>query len=125
MTAHARRLRTAVDVNGLASPLAGHLLLQERGRPGHEKWLPTAWAVAEYADPAAIDTMKDTPDVNKAQVHAAQRALSCGGIKELVDSVNQPMSMGRFWDNLTGALSRTDLRIPADPFAAERQFCHP
>jgi hypothetical protein len=28
---------TVVDVNGLASPLAGHMLVQQRGRPGHEK----------------------------------------------------------------------------------------
>lgn len=114
---------TVVDVNGLASPLAGHLLLEQRGRPGHEKWLPAAWVLAEYADPAAIATMKDTQDVTKAQVLAARHALTCGDIKELMDSVNQPMSWGRFWSNLTGSLSRTDLRIPADPFAAERQFC--
>jgi len=114
---------TVIDVNGLASPLAGHLLLQQRSRPGHEKWLPAAWVLAEYADPAAIATMKDTQDVTKSQVLAARHALSCGSIKELMDSVNQPMSMGRFFANLTGSLDRTDLRIPADPFAAEREFC--
>lgn len=115
---------TVIDVNGLASPLAGHLLLEKRARPGHEKWLPSAWAVAEYADPAAISTMTDTHWVTKAQVFAARHALSCGRIKELMDAVDQPMSVRRFWDNLTGSLTRTDLRIPGDPFDAERQFCH-
>jgi arabinofuranosyltransferase len=114
---------TVVDVNGLASPLAGHLDLGPRGRAGHEKWLPAAWVIAEYADPAAIATMKDNADVTKAQVLAAQHALTCGSLKELMDSVNQPMSVNRFLDNLTGVVSRTSLRIPADPFAAEKKFC--
>ena len=35
----------------------------------------------------------------------------------------EPMSVRRFWDHLTGSLARTSLRIPADPFEAERQFC--
>jgi arabinofuranosyltransferase len=114
---------TVIDVNGLASPLAGHLLLEQRSRPGHEKWLPAAWVLAEYADPAAVAAMKDTQDVTKAQVVAARHALTCGAIKELMDSVNQPMGPSRFWHNLTGSVDRTSLRIPADPFAAERQFC--
>ncbi|OBI41138.1 hypothetical protein A5707_08040 [Mycobacterium kyorinense] len=114
---------TVIDVNGLASPLSGHLLLQQRGRPGHEKWMPVAWALGEYADPAAISNMTDRKEVTKAQALAARHALSCTSLKELMDSVNQPMSPGRFWHNLTGSLSRTNLRIPADPFVAERQFC--
>lgn len=114
---------TVIDVNGLASPVAGHLLVQRHGRPGHEKWLPTAWVLAEYADPAAISAMTDTHDVMKAQVLAARHALSCGRLKELLDSVDEPMSARRFWENLTGAPARTTLRIPADPFDAEREFC--
>jgi hypothetical protein len=35
----------------------------------------------------------------------------------------EPMSVRRFWDHLTGSLARTSLRIPADSFEAERQFC--
>lgn len=115
---------TVIDVNGLASPLAGHLLLQQRGRPGHEKRLSAAWVLAEYADPAAIIAMNDTKEVTKAQAFAARHALSCGVLKELLESVDEPMSMGRFWRNLTGSLSRTTLRIPVDPFVAEREFCH-
>jgi arabinofuranosyltransferase len=114
---------TVIDVNGLATPLAGHLQLTQRGRPGHEKWLPVAWVLAEYADPAAVAAMPATQDVTKAQVAAARHALTCGRLKDLMDSVNQPMTPGRFWHNLTGSFSRTALRIPADPVAAEREFC--
>jgi arabinofuranosyltransferase len=115
---------TVIDINGLASPVSGHLVMQERIRPGHEKWLPDAWVLGEYADPAAISAMRDTEEVTKAQAFAARHALSCGDLKALLDSVDEPMSIGRFWRNLTGSLSRTSLRIPADPFVAERQFCH-
>jgi len=34
--------------------------------------------------------------VTKAQVVAARHALTCGPVKELMDSVNQPMSPSRF-----------------------------
>ena len=114
---------TVIDINGLASPLAGHLLLEGRGRPGHEKWLPTAWVLAAYADPAAIDLMADSREATRAQVLAARHALGCGRLKELMDSVDQPMSVHRFWANLTGSPARTSLRVPADPVAAEHRFC--
>lgn len=54
---------------------------------------------------------------------AARQALGCGQLKELMDSVDQPMTFGRFFDNLIGAVSRTSLRIPADPIAAAKRFC--
>jgi arabinofuranosyltransferase len=114
---------TVIDVNGLASPLAGHLVVQQRSRPGHEKWLPPAWVLGEYADPAAIRDMTDRKEVTKTQALAARHALSCAGLKELMDSVNQPMSFARFWRNLTGSLARTNLRIPGDPLVAEGLFC--
>jgi arabinofuranosyltransferase len=111
---------TMVDVNGLASPLAAHLEMDERGWAGHEKWLPASWVVAEYADPAAVEAM---PADARAQVAAARRALGCGALKELMDSVDEPMSVSRFWTNLVGSPARTALRVPQDPFEAERRFC--
>ncbi len=114
---------TVVDVNGLATPLAGHLSLTQHGRAGHEKWLPAAWVVAEYADPAALASLPPDVGVTKAQVLAARHALSCGRLADLMASVDQPMSASRFWHNLTGAVARTSLRIPADPMVAERVFC--
>lgn len=114
---------TVVDANGLASPLAGHLEINKRGRAGHEKWLPYAWVLARYGDPAATAGIVDGPDVTRAQVEAARRALGCGELKELMDSVDQPMTWSRFRANLVGSPARTNLRIPADPIAAERRFC--
>jgi arabinofuranosyltransferase len=112
-----------VDRNGLATPLSGHLRLDRPGRAGHEKSLPLAWVLAKYADPAAVDRIQYDPNVKPAEVAAARRALACGDLKELIDSTEAPMSFSRFWDNLVGAWDRTRLRIPSDPFEAEREFC--
>jgi arabinofuranosyltransferase len=44
-------------------------------------------------------------------------------LADLQRSVRDPLTFGRFWANLTGAAGRTTLVVPADPFAAEREFC--
>jgi arabinofuranosyltransferase len=109
----------AVDPNGLAYTVSGHLELNRPGRAGHEKWLPNSWAVADHAVPGSVLM----PPTSIEDVGAARRALGCGELRELLDSAREPMSWGRFWDNLVGAPARTTLRIPADPHAAERLFC--
>ncbi len=108
-----------VDMWSLASPIGSHLQLTERGRPGHEKALDPVWIIADLADPRV--TLPD-PALQRA-VTAARHAMSCGQLRELLDSVRQPMSWHRFGANLAGAVRRTELRIPEDPYAAERAFC--
>ncbi|WP_194895014.1 hypothetical protein, partial [Catenulispora pinisilvae] len=112
-----------VDTLGLANPLGAHLTVTTPGRPGHEKELPWAWILAEYGDPAVVDTKVVLDGTTPDQVRAARHAMSCGSLKELLDSTRQPMTLGRFWSNLTGAPDRTALVVPADPFAAEKKFC--
>ena len=113
-----------VDVFGLAYPLDAHFELVERGPPGHEKQLPHVWLLADYADPAEVPPQGVGPDgATPAAVAAARHALTCGELHELQMSVRGPMSWRRFQQNLTGALRRTLLRIPPDPFAAEERFC--
>lgn len=109
----------AVDPNGLAYTVSGHLELNRPGRSGHEKWLPSSWAVADYAVPGSVPM----PPTSAADVRAARRALGCGELREVLDSARAPMSWERFWDNLFGSPGRTTLRIPADPHAAERLYC--
>jgi arabinofuranosyltransferase len=112
-----------VDTLGLANPLGAHLTVTAPGRPGHEKELPWAWILADYGDPAVVDHKTVVDGVTPEQVSAARHAMSCGGLKELLDSTRQPMTLGRFWNNLTGSPGRTALVVPADPFAAEKKFC--
>jgi arabinofuranosyltransferase len=113
---------TAVDPLGLAYPLAAHQARppgSTAGRSGHEKPLDPAWIVADWTGPA-------TPlprGLDPARVRAARHALTCGRLAELQRSVRAPLTLARFWDNLTGAWSRTGFRFPADPVQAERALC--
>jgi arabinofuranosyltransferase len=113
-----------MDVFGLAYPLVAHFELVERGPPGHEKQLSHAWLLADYADPADVPPQGVGPEgTTPAAIAAARHALTCGELHELQMSIREPMSWRRFQQNLTGALRRTLLRIPRDPFVAEERFC--
>ncbi|MET7302145.1 hypothetical protein [Embleya sp. NPDC005575] len=111
-----------VDVWGLANTVGAHITETQHTAAGHKKLLPFAWNVALYVDPAG-DALVPEEAAPAAEIRAARAALRCGDLKELVDSVSEPMSASRFWKNLTGAAGRTDLRIPADPIEAEKKFC--
>lgn len=107
----------AIDTFGLANPLGARITRTKAARPGHEKELPWEWVLADFADPSV--TMGSSP----ARIAAARHAMTCGEIAELLASVRAPLTWSRFWDNLTGAVQRTRLIIPADPIEAERAFC--
>lgn len=104
------------DRLGLGDPIASRLRLEERGRPGHEKELPPVWTLARFstADGSAGDTN---------EVAAARTALACGEVEALLDAIEEPMSAGRFVDNLFMAWSLHDLRIPPDPATAADELC--
>ncbi len=103
-----------VDHAGLASPLASRLILEHRGRPGHEKALPTVWMVARFAKPA----LGEDP-----RVSAARHALKCGGLADLLDAVEGPITASRFLSNLSEAFRLHELRFPSNPFEAEQRLC--
>ncbi|CAM5371412.1 membrane protein [Streptomyces spiroverticillatus] len=111
----------AVDTLGLTSPLASHLEMGERGRPGHEKSLSGEWLMADYAVPGSY--AENYQDSVRDAVAAGRRALACPGPAELLAAVREPLTAGRLWANLTGARARTALRIPQDPGEAERALC--
>jgi arabinofuranosyltransferase len=104
------------DRYGLADPLASRLLLTERGRPGHEKQLDPVWAIARFGSLEA-DTGQPTA------VDAARTALTCGDLPDLLDAVGEPLTTGRFFDNLSRSLSLHGLRVPNDPQAAVDEHC--
>lgn len=130
------------DYLGLAEPLAAHMELTERGTTGHEKNLPTPWLAAlltaEGADTAAWDAvqpMRDSimiyrpliPNVTgpelAEQTQWARAALQCPAIAELRARSTAPLTWDRVVANVTGALGASQLRIPADPEQAYREFC--
>lgn len=109
-----------VDTLGLSNPLGAHITPTLPGYTGHEKVLPWSWIHADYGDPAADATNEYT---TADEIAAARRAMKCGALKELLDSVRAPMTVSRFFANLTGSIRRTRLSIPHDPYEAEHLFC--
>lgn len=107
-----------IDTLGLANPLGARITPTNKGFPGHEKPLPYPWIVADFGAPDAV--VRGVPPV---LVRAARRAMQCGELKELLESAREPMTLSRFWKNLTGSVRRTRLEIPADPVMAEQKFC--
>lgn len=111
-----------LDGLGLTDPVNSHLEAGEPGRPGHEKIYPAWYVLARYGAPELAERpFEDLPAPD--MVAASRAALSCGDLAELLAATTEPMSWDRFWSNVAGAPDRTSLRIPVDPFAAERQFC--
>ncbi|MBO8184708.1 hypothetical protein [Streptomyces spirodelae] len=108
-----------VDLLGLGNPLGAHTEPVTHTKAGHEKPLDRAWVLADLTAPGT-----PVPDgVDPRHVAAARHALTCGPVPELLASVRAPLTPGRFWTNLTGAWSRTHLRLPPNPMEAERHLC--
>ncbi|MDI2129581.1 hypothetical protein [Yinghuangia seranimata] len=111
---------------GLANTVAAHLEYAPKAAknwPGHRKPIDDVWILATELDPAVTHVPDGIPDVTDQGLAAARHALSCGDLKELLDSTRAPLTPSRFLRNLIGSYDRTKLRIPRDPFAAERRFC--
>ncbi|HSA53443.1 MAG TPA: hypothetical protein VLH10_25440 [Yinghuangia sp.] len=114
-----------VELWGLANTIGAHLDYAPGAAkkwPGHRKFIDDVWLAALELHPS-VTHLPDNPAVTPESLAAARHALSCGDVRELLDSVRKPLTVARFVDNLIGAYERTRLRIPRDPFAAERRFC--
>ncbi|SDF42564.1 arabinofuranosyltransferase [Blastococcus aurantiacus] len=111
-----------LDGLGLTDAVNSHIEAGPPGRPGHEKVYPSWYLLARYGSPEIAERQFEGLP-SDAMVAASRAALSCGDLAELVEATTGPLTWERFTDNLVGAPDRTSLRIPTDPFAAEREFC--
>ncbi len=102
------------DRYGLANPIGARLELRYRNRPGHEKKLLNVWLAARFAAPQPGED---------PQVSAARRALSCGSLARLQRSITGALTAERFVRNIGAAFPLHRLRIPSEPWKAERQHC--
>ncbi|HEY3805825.1 MAG TPA: discoidin domain-containing protein [Kofleriaceae bacterium] len=105
------------DTLGLANPLGARITATQPGITGHEKSLPWPWLYADFGDPSG------DPGPQRLAIAAARHAMTCGALRELLESVREPLTWSRFWANLTGSVRRTRLVIPSDPFEADAAFC--
>jgi hypothetical protein len=113
-----------VDTLGLANPIGARIeMTWPTNPPGHQKVLPWAWTFADFGDPAHDAENAPILQTTPAPIAAARRAMQCGELRELLESVREPLTAGRFFSNLAGSVRRTRLQIPSDPFEAELKFC--
>lgn len=103
------RLRI-IDRTALADPVASRQAPVAE-TPGHLRYLPKPWIWARAGvtnDPASA---------------AAGKAMTCGKLGQVMDSVTEPLTVGRFVSNILHAPSNTFVKVPADPEAAVDEFC--
>jgi arabinofuranosyltransferase len=107
------------DFVGLADPIGSRLLLDTRGRPGHEKWRSRDWLVGRYIARSALGAAV----ARYPQAAAAAEALACAPLVELQQAVVSPLTLRQFVANIGAAIRLTRLRVPAQPFAALSAVC--
>jgi len=130
-----------LDMLGLGDAFTSHLELIERGFPGHEKFLPAPWTAARLTDPGAKLTQDDLPFPKllvfggehpiarprglsfEEWVDVARTTLRCGQLADLQRSYSEPLTAGRFFDNVLDSFENSSLRIPPEPTEAQRRFC--
>jgi arabinofuranosyltransferase len=103
--------------HGLADVVTSRFPAWKRTLAGHRKGQEPEWFTAMATKPGV------TSGLDPAEVAAARRALDCGAIREIREATEEPLTIGRFFSNITGALGRTTLVIPRNAKAAVREFC--
>ena len=121
------------ESNSLGDPVGSRMTTTPgSNHPGHRKRETWPWLLALTTRPGVEDTLDirkfdsspfKPPPLDPDAVRAARHALRCGALAEVRAATRDPLTVGRFWSNLTGAVARTRLVVPRDPFAAERKFC--
>jgi arabinofuranosyltransferase len=108
---------TVQEWHGLADVVTSRFPAWEDTLAGHRKGQEPEWFVALATKPGV------TSGLSAGKVDAARRALDCGAIREIQEAIEEPLTVGRFFSNITGSFGRTRLEIPRNPFAAEQEFC--
>jgi arabinofuranosyltransferase len=105
------------DPIGLANPAAAHTTPYPDRRIGHNKFAGPAWEAAQYAQGPAAD-LTGPGDFTAETVTAIRDTLACPHNREMLESVQAPLTFDRFWQNLVHAVGRTGLRYDHNPAIA-------
>ena len=105
-----------VDPPSLGDPIGSRLVLapDAQYRVGHA-YKPVVWAMARYT---ASDVHPDDQALNDARA-----TLACGDVPTLISAISEPLTVQRFFANITLAPKLTLLRIPVDPAEARATLC--
>jgi arabinofuranosyltransferase len=138
------------DRLGLADWMTARFELNRRGTAGHEKLTPPVWMYARVGDPPPPKPPTEhdreverrflagaTPAEKDAyyrlvrgilsspkDVAAADHALQCGTLADVRHSVEDDLTLHRFFRNIVESPRLTMLRLQLDPVKAEQQLCH-
>ena len=110
------------DSYSLANPIGSHTTVVHHARPGHEKLIGPAWMLGRFGVPGSTSTPGGP---SAASVGAARTAVGCDPLHAYLTAVTAPLTAGRAWANLTGALGFTTMHFSADPAVAVVQLCGP
>lgn len=108
-----------VDLFGIVDWMSAHQKLDGRKRPGHEKFLPSVWMFARYAESGA----PIPSGVSPVDVQAAGRALACGDFPELIAAAQAPLGVRRVLDNVAHSFSLSRFRFNGVPEIATSELC--
>lgn len=101
-----------VDPMGLANPLAARMPQIEGGRPGHDKYLPLEWQMAD----SAVDVAKLPFYIDKEEVARIRPILYTPEFAGLYRTYREPMSLHRFLANIKYSLTTSrGLEFSDDP----------
>ncbi|WP_240522064.1 arabinofuranosyltransferase [Amycolatopsis vastitatis] len=106
------------DPIGLANPIAAHTTPLPGRRIGHNKYAPSAWEVAVQARETPLELSR-YGDFNPDTIDAIRGIFACPPNREMLDSVQAPLTLARFRHNLLHAAGRTSLRYDHEPRNAQ------
>ena len=112
-----------IDPLALNDHIGARITLTKRGRPGHEKIVPSSWFLARYPPGVGIVVTNQLDGQFREKepqsaIDAARVVLASPSLLELHDAVAEPMTLRRFIQNFFRAWRLTFLRMPADPHEA-------
>ncbi|PPK63157.1 hypothetical protein V5P93_004092 [Actinokineospora auranticolor] len=106
------------DDLGLANPLASHTVSIPGYPMGHDKLLTPPWSIADVCVGTPEELSALTGGAIPAhEIAAARVALQRPEIRQMLDSVREPMTAGRFLSNIANSFENTSLRYGRDPVA--------
>jgi len=110
------------DSYSLANPIGSHTVIVRHSRPGHEKYIGPAWMVARFGIPgAAIVTAQNAP--SGVDIKAARQALGCDPLADYLHAITAPMSVSRFFSDVSQSVRYTTMSFSADPTLAASELC--
>ena len=106
------------DPIGLANPIAAHTTPLPGRRIGHNKYAPSAWETAVLTDETPTELSR-YGDFSPDAITAIRGIFTCPPNREMLDSLQKPLTFDRFWHNLLHATARTALRYDNNPRNAQ------